>query len=350
MVYWNARSLNNKTKCVYDYLSSNECDLFSLTETWLSKGVSPDLNPNRVTLAGALPEGYMLEHAPRKDGRKGGGVGMIYSEQINVEKQEISKKYNQFELLTISVRFKASKVNIAIVYRPSPSKKNKLKLRLFWNQWTDFLSSYTTRTQEFIILGDLNFHLDNLQNASTKKFNKILSEFGLSQHINEPTHAKGHTLDVLITSLESKVTENLTVKDLGFITDSNCPIKDHLAICFNLKGEKRAYQRKVINYRKWKGIDIELFKSEYQVLSTSFPNYSDSDQMALWYHEKITELANSYAPLITKEVIRRSNPWYTEKAKEMKRTARKLERRWKKTKLKADERILKCQRILHFYV
>ena len=68
MVYWNARSLNNKTKCVYDYLASKECDLFALTETWLSKVILADQNPNQVTLAAALPEGYELEHAPRRDG------------------------------------------------------------------------------------------------------------------------------------------------------------------------------------------------------------------------------------------------------------------------------------------
>ena len=135
--------------------------------------------------------------------------------------------------------------------------------------------------------------------------------------------------------------QNLIVKDLGFITDDNCPIKDHLGVCFDLKGEKRAYQPKVINYRKWKSINVETFKTEFETFSASFPDASDSNQMALWYHETLSKLADSHAPLITKEVSRRSNPWYNEQIREMKQTARKLERKWKKTKLSVDDQTLK---------
>ena len=131
-----------------------------------------------MTLAKILPEGYNVEHEPRKDEQRGGGVGLVFSEQVNI-KPNLSTTYKQFELLSASIHFKRSKVNIAIVYRPPPTKKNKLKLKLFWKQWTEFLSNFTTRAQEFVIVGDLNFHLDDLKNRSTKKFNRILSEFGM---------------------------------------------------------------------------------------------------------------------------------------------------------------------------
>ena len=336
MVYWNARSMNNKTNCLYDFLATEKCDVFCLTETWLSCD-----NRNQATLAATLPEGYKLEHAPRKDGQRGGGVGLIFSEQINVVRNCISKKYDQFELLSVSIQFKRSKINVAVVYRPPPNKKNRLRLKLFWQQWTDFLSSFTTRTQEFIILGDLNFHLDDSDNISTQKFNRILSEFGLVQHVSEPTHVGGHILDVAITCSNSSIVENLSVDELGFTTDSNDPVNDHFALSFLLKGEKKVFQQKTIKYRKWRSIDSELLKTNYETRLISFYDQLSSDQMAVWYDRNLTELADLHAPLVTKKVIRRSNPWYNDQIREMKRNARKLERKWKKTKLMVDKRILK---------
>ena len=48
------------------------------------------------------------------------------------------------------------------------------------------------------ILGDFNLHLDN-SNGNTNKFNEILTCFDLKQHVNFPTHVRGHWLDLLIT-------------------------------------------------------------------------------------------------------------------------------------------------------
>ena len=50
-----------------------------------------------------------------------------------------------------------------------------------------------------IITGDLNFHLDNVNDADAVRFNGTLETHGLVQHVVGPTHKKGHTLDVVIT-------------------------------------------------------------------------------------------------------------------------------------------------------
>ena len=56
-----------------------------------------------------------------------------------------------------------------------------------------------------LIAGDFNFHVDNTTDPDTIKFNKILESFNLQQHINGPTHKRGHTLDLIITRNEDKL-------------------------------------------------------------------------------------------------------------------------------------------------
>ena len=50
-----------------------------------------------------------------------------------------------------------------------------------------------------IIVVDVNFHLDVDSNIDAHKFNDSLATCGLVKHVNDPTHQKGHTLDVLTT-------------------------------------------------------------------------------------------------------------------------------------------------------
>ena len=52
-----------------------------------------------------------------------------------------------------------------------------------------------------LIVGDFNYHVDNTTSPETIKFNKILEMFNLQQHVNGPTHKKGHTLDLIMTRI-----------------------------------------------------------------------------------------------------------------------------------------------------
>ena len=96
--YWNARSVANKTVSLYDYLSCNNCDILVLTETWLRKIDDDDLDENKVTLAKLIPDGFVLKHTPRPDGRSGGGVGIILADTISTKTQSCFAKrcFKQF--------------------------------------------------------------------------------------------------------------------------------------------------------------------------------------------------------------------------------------------------------------
>ena len=63
--------------------------------------------------------------------------------------------------------------------------------------------------------GDLNLHLDITTNPHTRQFTNLLACSGLKQHVNDPTHINGHTLDILITRDSSDVVSNVGVIDIG---------------------------------------------------------------------------------------------------------------------------------------
>ena len=61
------------------------------------------------------------------------------------------------------------------------------------HQWPLFIEHLATETTD----GDVHFHQDSDTDAAARKFKDSLSTCGLKQHINELTHQKGHTLDVV---------------------------------------------------------------------------------------------------------------------------------------------------------
>ena len=314
------------------------CDVLCLRETWLLENE----DCNQVTLAAMLPPGFKIMHMPRKNGCKGGGVGVIYNETIPMKtsNQIQFKKYNQFEVMCSSIYLKSGKLSILVVYRPPPNKKNGLKLKLFWIQWHQLLTNLVARSHEFIIVGDLNFHLDESSNRSTIKFNNILSEYGLIQHIKEATHVGGHILDVVITRLSSGIIRSLSIKELGFVNDHGREIKDHLSVSWATKAIKQSIPPKSFQFRNWKNVNTKSFQNDLGERMKDAPS-EDSNAMVSWYNKTLAELSDIHAPVLTKQTSRKYNPWYNSSTRDLKRTRRKLERKWKKSQLTIDYQLLK---------
>ena len=156
VTYWNARSVCNKTVSLYEYLSNNNCELLILTETWLHKS-SPDFDENKVTLSKLLPNGFKIKHCSRSDGRTGGGVAIVFSDQLSAKVQNCfsRNKFKQFEFMSTMINFRNACFCITVVYRPPPSRRNNLKLKCFWKEWSDLLLLHTNSNFDFVIVGML---------------------------------------------------------------------------------------------------------------------------------------------------------------------------------------------------
>ena len=70
---------------------------------------------------------------------------------------------------------------------------------MFFEEFPTLLQKTVLCLEPLLITGDFSFHLDNYQNADTRRFCQSLKTFGLQQHVFVPTHESGHTLDLLIS-------------------------------------------------------------------------------------------------------------------------------------------------------
>ena len=100
--------------------------------------------------------------------------------------------------LTISSKMQKP-FRLLTVYRPPPSKENKLTSTIFFREFTTLLETMSTIQCKVLFAGDFNFHMDDENDREARHMFDILQSAGLCQHVKESTHKKGHTLDLIIT-------------------------------------------------------------------------------------------------------------------------------------------------------
>ena len=218
LLYINAGSIKNKYLYLNDYIVTHNFDIVAICETWLGSSDYDDTCVN-----GLLPDTYRIHRVDRDDGRRGGGVALIYKESLSIKSKE-TVKFSQFEFIMCSLIVKNQPTIICVVYRPPPSPTNNLNTNTFMTEWADFLSQYTMKTAELIIVGDINIHLDDATHHHTTDMMQTLHSYGLKQHIHEATHYCGHTLDVPINRDCSTLLSAIDVKDIGLCDDKGNPI------------------------------------------------------------------------------------------------------------------------------
>ena len=187
----NARSIKNKSASICDIISEDDLDLFSICETWHER--EDDLSVRSIR-----PPGYRsFDVPPSSSGlssnkQRGGGLTLLFKDTFTRKKLDIGELPTTFEILCASLSSARSSVIVAVVYRTSPIDD------LFFNELKCVFERLSLYSCLVIITGDLNFHLDDVNNRQSKILIKQLRSFGFDQYVTGPTHREGHTLDVVI--------------------------------------------------------------------------------------------------------------------------------------------------------
>jgi hypothetical protein len=121
----NARSVKNKSTSICDLMLSNNADILALTETWLGTSV------DKPVISEITPNGYSI-HQIARNGKTGGGVAVIHKSNIEVKRSKHSQIFSHFELLKCDVVVKSHHFRLCVIYRPPPSRTNKLKNTTFF--------------------------------------------------------------------------------------------------------------------------------------------------------------------------------------------------------------------------
>ena len=163
-------------------------------------------------------------------------------------------------------------------------------------------------------------HVNDASDRSAQRFLRLLEAFNLKQHVWVPTHRSGNTLDLVITRNDESTARDFDVFDPV--------ISNHYAVSCSLALPKEAFERKEVNYRKLKSIDLQELRddiSDSPLISTVDEAGHDLESLLTLYNTTLIGLLYKNAPLKTRTItIRPSAPWYTEDIREKKQKRKAL--------------------------
>ncbi len=302
---FNAQSLTNKSSFIQDHIMEKGLDFMCLTETWHQPEVYSTLNE-------FCPPGYSYLEKARTTGR-GGGLAVIYRQQVELYPLPTLSSFECFA-------FKCKPpfpMTILLIYRPP--KLNSV----FISEIHDLLTTLCSTTGNILILGDFNIHIDTPSCKFAVEFLQLLDCLDLQQHVDVPTHSRGHTLDLVISNFAP--ISNLLVYDLG-VSDHKV-ISMELPLPCSLTKEKRQ-----MCFRNLKKINLDSLAVYLQHLSSA--DFSSVTESVDFYNRSLSSLLDLHAPVRTRTVtFSRSAPWFTCELRKMKEAGRVLERRLKVTGL-----------------
>ena len=273
-----------------------------LSETWHRPEVYSALNE-------ACPPGYFYHEKARSTGR-GGGLAILHRGELELTPLPLPK-FSSFECLAAKCK-PPLLMTILVIYRPP--KPNPA----FIPEMHDLLTTLCTTCANVVILGDMNIHVDIPSCHSASEFLQLLDCVNLTQHVDVPTHTRGHTLDLVITDSAAPINK-LCVYDLG--------VSDHMAVSMEMSFHPpHSRPKRQICFRNIKNINLDALALDLQHLAP--PTLSSVSDSVDYYNKTLSGLLDVHAPVRTKTVLfSRSAPWFTSELREMKAAGRALERR-----------------------
>ena len=231
-------------------------------------------------------------------------------------------------------------MRMSIIYSPAPKHGNASDCNIFLDEFAGMLEhELLLSVGKLMILGDFNYHLDDLTDNNVRKFNNLLHACGLVQHVTVPTHVKGHILDAVITR-DGEI-------DVVNIQTNLCIESDHYTVLFDIDVPCTGITLKIINCRKWKDFDLNKFKMDLAKNIAVVLGTDNIDQAVARYNKVLIELVDLHAPAKPCKVrVKAGAPWYNGDIHHAKQVRRKLERRWRRTRLNDVFTRFKRQRTL----
>ncbi|KAL8597119.1 hypothetical protein ACOMHN_008192 [Nucella lapillus] len=260
--------------------------------------------------------GFSIKSMPRTTGT-GGGLAVLYRNSLvsNINFVNLDSLYRTFHMCEVRLQYQGQSLLFVCLYRPPPSKKNKLTPKMFVDDVEDLIDTLVP-LPKFTLLGDINLWYDSVSDHYACTLKSKLSDRNLSQLVNVPTQKKGHILDWIITNQQEDIID-LTVVDKQ--------ISDPFLISFSLRLCKPRRRTREVTSRKLKDIDLDVFKAD---VTTSLSIISpDAGDQAAQLNTCLGELLDLHAPLTTRRVTdRTSAPWMTLDIKAAKQERRQTER------------------------
>ena len=165
----------------------------------------------------------------------------------------------------------------------------------------------------------MNIHLDDLDSTHATRFTSLLECFGLHDLVRQPTHKKGHKLEIFVTRSDQPVSY--------FRVDPPL-LSDHSLIVSSMEVlAKRPVRNTTVMRPCWRSFDIDVFVAELKRsrLVTDPPSYIT--ELFDCYGATLSELLDRLAPLqLTRIWTRPSAPCFDAECHGIKAVTRRLEK------------------------
>ena len=348
MASFNVRSINNKSASISDLISEYHLDILSLQETWHE-------STDSLSLRCAVPPGYNVVEAARngKTGinemrmhsTAGGGVAIIYREQYKCHKVVSLPSVKSFEFVCCRITTTARyEFTVLSIYRPgSHAVTNE-----FFNDFTVLMEALATFTCPIFILGDINIHLERPDDTHTVEMVELLESFDMNQFVTVNTHKYGGRLDVIIARRD-EVIKDIEVVETG--------VSDHTMLVCRHPIHTISTDFVPSEGRKWNEFSLDAFRNDLveTILCSAEDEWLKSvstDDLFQIYNDELLKLIDKHAPRYTrKRKSRILSPWFDDECRMFKRSARRLERKYRKSRLQSDRLawVLKLKEKAAFY-
>ena len=116
-----------------------------LTETWLYS------HGDEAYIAAMTPAGYDFRSFPRVGSREG-GVGFVTRTTLSTSLSFKPLDYRSFEAAEMRLSFDHVSVAVVCLYRPPPSKRNKLTNSMFLGEFSELLSQYADSRSDTVYM------------------------------------------------------------------------------------------------------------------------------------------------------------------------------------------------------
>jgi len=177
-------------------------------------------------------------------------------------------------------------LRVVIIYRPPYSDEHKVSANVFFTEFSTYLESILLSKEQLLITGDLNIHIDAVDDPDSLKLLDLLESVGLRPHVSQPTHVHGHTLDLIITRWSDQIIQDSPQTDRF--------ISDHASLLCKLLQDKPAVTTKKVTYRRLKSVDLDSLKAD---LAASGLCQEQSDELTNVTPDGVDALLRNYNKL-----------------------------------------------------
>ena len=313
ILFTNAQSIVNKMSEVKAIMATLNPDIFAVTESW----TNGDIGNDYLNIGG-------YELAARRDRNdtdrgRGGGILVYTKKNIDLVVEEDNTDFNQ--CLSIRMKFTDKNVNLHVIYRSPNSSKNNDEALVKWVK---------AMHGQNVLIGDFNLpDIDwttGCAGGRGRDFYEATAEMFMQQHVEEPTHRSGNTLDLVLCDQEEMIKE---VRGEGRLGKS-----DHDMISFTLcaRPNKTANQRMTMNFRKAQFEEMRgrMKEIDWQEILRD----KDANEMWISIRGCVERLMSDLIPM--KKTNAKTNPqWFD---KEVKKSIEKKKEAWKRWKQTGGER------------